>query len=98
MSSPELRVGQDETNSVVVGDYISKVMVGRRREQGQEPKEKPWRLGIFKGLCKAAHKWGSHSDRWAPSRPGRIELAPTLAGVEVPALTRQPASQLGKLN
>lgn len=52
----------------------------------------------LQGVCKATQSQGSHSGRWASSGPGRTGLAPTLAGLEVPALIRQPACQLGKLN
>ena len=54
--------------------------------------------GNFRGGCEAARNQGSHSGRWASSGPGRTGLAPTLLGLEVPALTRQPACQLGKLH
>lgn len=60
--------------------------------------EESWASGNFQGACKAAQSWGSHSGRWASSGPGRTGLAPTLVGLEVPALTRQPGCQLGKLN
>ena len=97
--SSELRMDPDETSSLGDEGYFFRFMVGRRRrEGGQEPSGKPRRLGIFKRLCKAVHQRGSHSGRWAPSRPGRIGLAPTRVGVEMPALTSQPACQLGKLN
>ena len=50
------------------------------------------------GGCEAARNQGSQSGRWASSGLGRTGLAPTLVGLEVPALTRQPACQLGKLH
>ena len=57
-----------------------------------------WVSGNFQGDCEAAQNQGSHSGRWASSGPCRTVLAPTLVGLEVPALTRQPACQLGKLH
>lgn len=54
--------------------------------------------GNLQGGYKAAQSRGSHCGRWASSRPSQAGLAPTLVGLVVPALTRQPACQLGKLN
>lgn len=52
----------------------------------------------LQGVCEAALSRGSHSGRWASGGPGPTGLAPSPAGLEVPAPIRQPACQLGKLN